>query len=80
MKAGVRINLSFVALGVFIITAIFLSVRPLEKDLRGISGFRSEELYSIQSLNTKLNGAVEESFAYVVSGDVQEKEKFLKWV
>lgn len=79
MKVGTRITLSFVVLGIFIITAIFLSIRPLENDLRGIGGFRSEGLYSLQSLSTKLNGAVEESFAYVVSGDTEEKEEFLIW-
>ena len=75
MKLGTRITLSFVVLGVFIITAIFLGVRPLENDLRGIGGFHSEGLYSIKSLNTKLNGAVKESFAYVVSGDTYKKEE-----
>jgi hypothetical protein len=46
--------------------------------LKGIGGFDSEGLYPIKPLNTKLNGAVEESFAYVVSGDTHEKEEFLK--
>jgi len=64
--------------GFFIINAIFLDVRPLENDLRRIGGFHSEGLYSIKSLNTKLNGSVKESFAYVVSGDTYEKEEFLK--
>lgn len=76
MKVGTRITLSFAVLGIFIITVIFLSVRPLENDL---SGFRSESLASLQSLNTKFNGAVEESFAYVVSDDIHEKEEFLQW-
>ena len=65
-------------LGFFIITAIVLDVRPLENDLRRIGGFHSEGLYSIKSLNTKLNGAVKESFSYVVSVDTYEKEEFLK--
>ena len=63
MELGTRITLSFVILGIFIITAIFLSVRPIESGLKGISKHRSEALYSIQSLNSKLNGAIEESFA-----------------
>jgi hypothetical protein len=79
MKLRIRITLRFVVLGFFIITSIFLSVRPLENDLKGIGGFDSEGLYLIKPLNTKLNGAVEESFAYVVSGDTYEKEEFLKW-
>ena len=78
MKFRTRITLRFVVLGFFIITAIFLGVRPLENDLRLISGFHSESLYSIKSLNTKLNGAVKEIFAYLVASDTYEKEEFLK--
>ena len=73
MKLGIRITLRFVILGFFIITAIFLGVQPLENYLRVISGFHSESRYSIKPLNTKLNGTVEESFAYMVSGDTHEK-------
>ncbi len=79
MKVGTRITLSFAVLSIFIITAIFLSVRPLENELKEIGGFRSEGLHSIQSLHTKFKAAVEESFAYVVSGDTHEKEEFLQW-
>jgi hypothetical protein len=71
MKIGIRIILGFAVLGVFMVIANFLSVRPLENDLREVGGLRLEGLYSMQLLNTKLNGAVEESFAYVVSGDRQ---------
>lgn len=79
MQTGTRITLSFAVLSIFIITAIFLIIRPLENDLKEIGGFRSEGLHSIQSLHTKFNAAVEESFAYVVSGDTHEKEEFLQW-
>ena len=75
MKLKIRITLRFVVLGFFITTLIFLGVWPLENDLRLISGFHSESLYSIKSLNTKLNGAVKEIFAYVVASDTYEKEE-----
>ena len=65
-------------MGFFIITAVFLGVLPLENDLRLISGFHSEILYSIKILNTKLNGDVKEIFAYVVASNTYEKEEFLK--
>ena len=78
MKLKIQITLRFVVLGVFITTLIFLGVWPLENDLRLISGFHSESLYPIKSLNTKLNVAVKESFTYVVSVDTYEKEEFLK--
>lgn len=79
MKASIRNTLIFVVSGIFIISAIFLSARPSDNELEGIAGFRSEGLYSLQSLNSKMNEAVQESFAYLVSGDVHEKEEFLKW-
>jgi hypothetical protein len=47
--------------------------------LQGIGEFHSEGLYSIKFLNTKLNRAVEEIFAYLVSGDTHEKEEVVKW-
>ena len=78
MKLRTRITLRFVVLGVFIITAIFLDVRHLENDLKGVGRFHSKGLYSIKSLNTKFNSAVKESFAYVVSGDTYEIEEFIK--
>ena len=79
MKVSTRIILSFVMLGVFIIIASYMGIRPIENQLKEIGTFHSTALYSIQSINSKLTGAVEESFAYVVSGDAQEKEEFLQW-
>ena len=77
MKLKILISLRFVVLGFFIITPIFLSVWPLENYLRLISRFQSESLYPIKPLNTKLNDAVKQSFAHVVSSDTYEKEEFL---
>jgi len=79
MKVSTRIILSFVMLGLFIIIASYMGIRPIENQLKEIGTFHSTALYSIQSINSKLTGAVEESFAYVVSGDAQEKEEFLQW-
>ncbi len=79
MKVSTRIILSFVMLGVFIIIASYMGIRPIENQLKEIGTFHPTALYSIQSINSKLTGAVEESFAYVVSGDAQEKEEFLQW-
>jgi signal transduction histidine kinase/CheY-like chemotaxis protein/HAMP domain-containing protein len=80
MKVRTRIILSFLAFGAFIIIASILSVQPIENQLKHVGSFRSDALYSIQHLNSKLNQAVEESFAYVVSGDSHEKEEFLQWM
>jgi len=56
-----------------------MGIRPIENQLKEIGRFHSTALYSIQSINSNLTGAVEESFAYVISGDVLEKEEFLQW-
>ena len=53
-----------------------MGIRPIENQLKEIGRFHSTALYSIQSINSNLTGTVEESFAYVISGDVLEKEKF----
>ena len=79
MKVGTRIISGFVVLGIFIIVTSYIGVQPIEKKLKEIGGFHSAALFSIQSLNSALTGAVEESFAYVVSGDIHEKEEFLQW-
>jgi len=55
-----------------------MGIRPIENQLKEIGRFHSTALYSIQSINSNLTGAVEESFAYVISGDVHEKEEFLQ--
>ncbi len=78
MKVSTRIILSFVILGLFIIIANYMGIRPIENQLKEIGRFHSTALYSIQSINSNLTGAVEESFAYVISGDVHEKEEFLQ--
>ena len=75
MKVGTRIISGFVVLGIFIIIASYIGVQPIEKKLKEIGGFHSAALFSIQSLNSALTGAVEESFAYVVSGDIHEKRR-----
>ena len=56
-----------------------MGVRPIQSEFKDIGRFHSAALFSIQSINSHLTGAVEESFAYVISGDAQEKEEFLQW-
>ncbi|GEM_PF-1808361 len=79
MKVRTQIIIGFSALVFLIIFTSVLSVQPLEKKLNEIGEFHSTALYSLQSLNSKMNEAVQESFAYVVSGDQHEKEEFLNW-
>ena len=68
MKIGTKVLIGYLGLGLFVIIASFLGVLPIERNLKEIGGFHSAALNSIHSINSKLNGAVEESFAYVVDG------------
>lgn len=79
MNVGKRITSTFLVLGLIVILASVFAVQVIETHLKKIGGFHSEVLYSIQNIQSKLIEAVEESFAYAVSGDVQEKEEFLQW-
>ena len=79
MKLRTRIIISLATFGIFIIIASVYSVRPIKIQLKDIGGFRTLALYSMLSLRSKLDQAVEDSFAYLVSGETQEKEEFLQW-
>lgn len=79
MKARTQILLSFLILGLIIISSSILGVFRIKHQLEEIGHFHTDALYSIQSLNSKLTEAVEESFAYVVSGEMAEKVEFMHW-
>lgn len=80
MKASAINTVIFVVIGAFIIIAIsILNYLPTETKLKETTGFHLAALQSIQSINSQMIEAVEESFAYAVSGDVNEKEEFLRW-
>jgi len=79
MSIRTRIILSFLTLGLVIILASALAVVPIKSKLEKIGHFHTAALYSIQSIHSGLTEAVEESFAYVVSGETVEKDEFLRW-
>ena len=79
MKVRTQILLSFFILGLIIISSSILGVFRIKHQLEEIGHFHTNALYSIQSLNSKLTEAVEESFAYVVSGEMAEKVEFMHW-
>ncbi len=79
MKIGLKLVLGFTAIGAVVTLAAFLAVAPLEKGWQSVGQFHSAALYRIQSLEAGIKGAVEESFAYLVLGEMIEKEEFLEW-
>ena len=79
MSVRVRIILSFLALGIVIVLASALAVVPIKSELEKIGHFHTAALFSVQSMHSKLTEAVEESFAYIVSGVVEEKAEFFQW-
>ena len=79
MSVRIRIIFSFLALGIVIVLASAIAVVPIRKELAEIGHFHTAALFSVQSINSKLTEAVEESFAYIVSGMVEEKVEFFNW-
>ena len=79
MKARTQILISFLILGLIIIVSSVFGVFRIKNQLEEIGHFHTDALFAIQSLNSKFTEAVEESFAYAVSGEKAEKEEFLHW-
>ncbi len=51
----------------------------IHRQIRELGSFHTASLYVIQSIRSEAMGAVEESFAYIVSGDPKEKQLFFEW-
>jgi len=79
MKISRRITLSFLVFGIIIYAISLIGVKVIKPRLEEMGNFNDRYLYPIQTMESKLVGAVEESFAYVVSGETGEKEEFLEW-
>ncbi len=77
MKISQKLTLSFIMVGVLIALACTVAVIPIENELTELGGFHTPALDAIQSLHAKAMMAVEESFAYIISGEKSEKEDFL---
>lgn len=80
MRIGQKLMVGFVAVGIFVVLASIIAVIPIGKGIAELGEFHTPALYSIQVILTGTMEAVEESFAYVVSGQKSEKEDFRAWV
>ncbi len=79
MKIHQKLNLGFLSIIGPIILISLLAVWLIEDRLGRLSDFHSSTLFSIQVISSGTGNAIQESFAYVISGDTHEKEEFLLW-
>ena len=80
MKIRTRIYLGLLISGMIVTLSCFLVFSSIKYTLSEIGTFHLSSLNSIQKIKSDLVEAVEESFAYLVSGEIQEKNEFLRWV
>ena len=79
MKIHQKLNLGFLSIIGPIILISLLAVWLIEDRLDRLSDFHSSTLFSIQVISSGTGNAIQESFAYVISGNTHEKEEFLLW-
>jgi len=78
MKIRYKIILGFMIAGLSIALCSYIVLLRTEKGPKDIAGFQTAALYLIQSMESVIASATEESFAYVISGEKSEKEGFYK--
>jgi len=79
MKTEKKVLLGFLLLGLFIAVISFFLAKSADDRLVKIGMNYSEALRMVQSIQSKTMGAIEESFAYVLSGEKIEKREYLEW-
>lgn len=76
MRIGQRIILGFLGVGLIVTITAIITVNPIRIGLDELGEFHAPSLDSVQRLESMVLNAVEESFAYIVSGKIEEKEDF----
>ena len=79
MKIRTKLTLSFAAIGLAALAMSIFAERPIHAKLSALGNLHAPALLQIQRIDADLKGAVEESFAYVISGSEREKAEFLAW-
>lgn len=69
----------FMALGATLSLAALFAVLQIESGVQNVGEFHGPALQQIQAIEASAKGAVQESYAYLVSGDVRDKKEFLAW-
>ncbi len=80
MKTSQKISIGFTAIAIAITLFSIFTVSLIKNELKEVGDFHSPSLYLIQNLETKTTDAINDSFAYIVSGDPRNKEAFLAWI
>ncbi|MEE9146814.1 MAG: PAS domain S-box protein [Candidatus Tectomicrobia bacterium] len=78
MTVTQKLVIGFLAVGASIFGLSLLAVLPLQSGLQTVGQFHSPVLQKLQHMHAKITDAIQESFAYVMSGDVIEKQEFLE--
>ena len=79
MTIGQKLMAGCLAIGVSISLASVISVSPLASGLDAVGQFHAPVLQQLQHMHAESTDAIQESFAYVVSGEAIEKQEFLNW-
>ncbi len=79
MKIRTKLVLSFTAIGLAATVFSLLADIPVHSRVQQLGALNSPALYQVQRIESGIKGAVQEGFAYVVSGTEIEKEEFLMW-
>ena len=79
MKIYQKLLVAFAAVSLPIAVVSIVIVTQTRHEIANIGAFQNRPLYMAQALGLQALAAVEDSFAYVVSGQEREKAAFLKW-
>jgi PAS domain S-box-containing protein len=79
MKTEVKVLIGFLLLGLLIASISIFFANSTNERLVKIRLSHGEHLRMVQSLKSKTMEAIQESFAYVLSGDEIEKREYLDW-
>ncbi len=79
MKIKTKLILSFLALGLVAIAIGILANLPIQARVARIGAYHAPALNQAHLIESGIKAAVEESFAYVVSGSEVERDEFLQW-
>jgi hypothetical protein len=79
MKTEVKVLIGFLLLGLLIAAISFFFARNTNEWLVKSALNHSESLRKVQGIRSKTMGAIQESLAYVLSGEKIEKLEYLSW-
>ncbi|MBT8486696.1 MAG: hypothetical protein KJO43_14040, partial [Phycisphaerae bacterium] len=76
MTISRKLVLAFLALGIGVSALSLMAVRPLEGGLSEVGAFHMPALLTMRAVQTEINGAVQETFAFLTTGDPGQRAQF----